>query len=595
MASSDTELVLALVLALVIVVLSIWRCIVRCNRAAEARNHRRATAANTRREDPLREALVPAAAGEGHASTANRAQASFRHAAEGANACGFCGFENLRRFRFCRLCTSALPKPPPPSASSAAASDYEQLEIREARRPLRTLNVVQRQVRAKLRAEWRRRLDVAGDLFWFRDDVGGFNSSATRFPGYALRFAADSGVFGGGHGSSKVVVEATRSKQEVIDALNLEVVVAEPVLTESSRANPAQLPVDDGHLGSLHWRPVLDLAAQGFLTKYACFAAAAAGFLVPAQEQLVRLMISRAALLEDSMEALAVLSRGSIRASVHVSFIGDSYLHQHQQQQTSSDTAAKRYAEWFMYLTHQLAEPAFGVFRAITNTEQTFYLNANSLHDIGEHHLLYYFATGRLVGRALLEGHVLGFHLALPLLKLMLGLPVSFNDLEYVDPDGYQRLVNLLRVDDADEILAMDLHFCVVEQHGSSGSDSVGAGHVVDLIPDGRSVQVTNLNKDEYLHRVFQHALVECVASQLYVFLKGLYEVVPQELLVLFDPEEFDYVLCNADEINLNAWTKRKTRSTSASSSRSGEGIDIDIGAEVVVEGAGLLMELFDL
>lgn len=131
-------------------------------------------------------------------------------------------------------------------------------------------------MRAKPRREWQRCIDVAGDLFWFCDNVSGFNTSATRFPGFALRFEADKHA----SGSSTVMVETTRSKQQVVDALNLEVALAEPTLVESSRANPAQTPVDDEHLGSLQWRQVFELANAGFLTKYACFAAPAAGFAV---------------------------------------------------------------------------------------------------------------------------------------------------------------------------------------------------------------------------------------------------------------------------------------------------------------------------
>lgn len=105
---------------------------------------------------------------------------------------------------------------------------------------------------------------------------------------------------------------------------------------------------------------------------------------------------------------------------------------------------------------------------------------------------------------------------------------------------------------------------------------------------------MTNLNKDEYLHRVFQHAVVECVSSQLHVFLKGLYEVAPQELLMLFDPEEFDYALCGSDEIHLAVWAKRKAVPAQASS-RESEDVDIDIGADVVIGGAGMLLSLLDL
>ncbi|TYZ60663.1 hypothetical protein PybrP1_005005, partial [[Pythium] brassicae (nom. inval.)] len=376
---------LGLGLAIISLLLSTCCCIYKCHKRSRT-SQQQPQRPSKHHQDPLREALVS----DPHDDRlANRAHVTFRHAAEGANMCAFCGFENLRRFLFCRLCTSALAKPPP--RTNASAADDEELVIRETRRPLRTLNVEQRQVRAKLRGEWQRRIDVAGDLFWFRDDAGGFNTSATRFPGFALRFEVDKHAIGGdGRGgapgsSSKVVVETTRSKQEVVDALYLEVALAETTLVESSRANPAQIPVEDGHLGSLHWRQVLDLAATGFLTKYACFAAAAAAFIVPAQEQLLRLSVSRATLLDDSLEALAVVARGSIRASIHVSFVGDQHHQNHHQ----------RYDEWFLFINHQLAEPAFGVFRGVSNAEQTFYLNANSLHDIGAHHLLHYFAAGR--------------------------------------------------------------------------------------------------------------------------------------------------------------------------------------------------------
>lgn len=88
---------------------------------------------------------------------------------------------------------------------------------------------------------------------------------------------------------------------------------------------------------------------------------------------------------------------------------------------------------------------------------------------------------------------MLGFHLALPLLKFMLGLPVSFNDLEYVDPAGYKRLVALLREDDAVVIDAMKLYFCILEPSGgareSDATDtSTADAHAVDLIPDGRHI-----------------------------------------------------------------------------------------------------------
>uniref|UniRef100_K3X484 HECT-type E3 ubiquitin transferase n=1 Tax=Globisporangium ultimum (strain ATCC 200006 / CBS 805.95 / DAOM BR144) TaxID=431595 RepID=K3X484_GLOUD len=269
------------------------------------------------------------------------------------------------------------------------------------------------------------------------------------------------------------------------------------------------------------------------------------------------------------MESLAVIPRESIRAALRVQFVGD---------YRGGDQTAK-YQEWFTFLTYSLVEPSCGMFRSVSIVEQTFYLNPNSLYDVGEGHLMYYFAMGRLIGRALLEGRVLGFHLALPLLKMTLGMPLSFNDLEYVDPETYTMLLALLVDDGAEE---RGLKFCIEEKLKGDETST----HVIDLIPDGRNIDVDDHNKDEYVNRVFRYVLFESVSSQLYMFLKGVYEMVPQELLILFDPEEFDYVLYGSDEINAVAWKRKRRLRNDLSAS-------IDI--EDVIEVAGTGMDILSL
>lgn len=78
----------------------------------------------------------------------------------------------------------------------------------------------------------------------------------------------------------------------------------------------------------------------------------------------------------------------------------------------------------------------------------------------------------------------------------------------------------------------------------------------MDLIPNGRDIAVMDANKREFLERTFRYLLFERVASELFAFLKGLYEVIPLELLTLFDPEELDYVLSGSDTIDVDDWEK---------------------------------------
>lgn len=86
------------------------------------------------------------------------------------------------------------------------------------------------------------------------------------------------------------------------------------------------------------------------------------------------------------------------------------------------------------------------------------------------------------------------------------------------------------------------------------------------------------------MDRVFRYTLFENVSSQLHAFLSGFYEVVPRDLLMLFDSEELDYVLCESHELNIvdskesrrskknkTKSRRRKRRKSSRSSDEIGE------------------------
>ncbi|GAB9476167.1 hypothetical protein Gpo141_00013237 [Globisporangium polare] len=200
-------------------------------------------------------------------------------------------------------------------------------------------------------------------------------------------------------------------------------------------------------------------------------------------------------------------------------------------------------AEWLL-----VGDPTFsgntGLFTLVDKTDQTFYLNHHSKERVGDDHLTYYFAAGRLPGKGLLDGTQWGFHLATPLLKLVLGQPVSFTDLEFFDPEEYKSLEWLVKNNGAE---ALDLDFSVTEVVN-------GEVAIVDLVPHGRDIPVTDSNKTAHLDRRFKYTVFESVSEQLYAFLKGIYEVVPQEMLMVLDPDELDFIMCGSDVIDVDDW-----------------------------------------
>lgn len=89
--------------------------------------------------------------------------------------------------------------------------------------------------------------------------------------------------------------------------------------------------------------------------------------------------------------------------------------------------------------------------------------------------------------------------------KHMLGKPVDHNDLESIDPEYHKSLVWMLD-NDIDGVL--DLTFSVER-------DEFGVTDIVDLVPDGRNIAVTNENKHDYVRLIAEQRLSTDIKDQM--------------------------------------------------------------------------------
>ncbi|GLE07507.1 hypothetical protein PINS_up017867 [Pythium insidiosum] len=334
--------------------------------------------------------------------------------------------------------------------------------------------------------------------------------------------------------------------EERVAELNAEVADMRLDLVPAAEVNAVQFPVDIDHSNAeTKVSGTTEMYAEhfhrDFPSKLAEFVTATTELFVSPDTRHMKMHLDRDSVIDDSLKLLGLLQDNDVRVAFRIDFLNEKGL-----------DAGGVYREWFLLLNEGLIKPEAGIFRCVDKSEQTFYLNPHSKHDIGDDHLMYYLAVGRLLGRSLLEGNPTCFHLALPLLKIILGQPVGFHDLEYFDPPAYKNLVWLMENDGID---ALELDFSVCEKFG-------GKTEIVDLIPNGRNIPVTDANKSQYLERRFRYMLFESVQDQLYAFLKGLYQVIPPDLFLMFDAEELDFVFCGADEIDVDDW-ERNTKYTS--------------------------------
>ncbi|KAJ1457406.1 hypothetical protein M885DRAFT_582335 [Pelagophyceae sp. CCMP2097] len=160
----------------------------------------------------------------------------------------------------------------------------------------------------------------------------------------------------------------------------------------------------------------------------------------------------------------------------------------------------------------------------------------------------YFRFAGRFVAKAIRERVALPLTLALPLLKHVLSVPLSFSDLEYVDAESFQSYA-WLRDNAGAEALSLD--FTV--------QTSDGTGKVLELLPGGAGIAVTDDNKAHYLACVLRYRVLDSVKAQLVAFLKGFDDVLPREVLCVFDYQELQLLVGGQRTIDVDDW-RRHTR-----------------------------------
>jgi len=198
--------------------------------------------------------------------------------------------------------------------------------------------------------------------------------------------------------------------------------------------------------------------------------------------------------------------------------------------------------EWFAAMARQMFNPDYALFNPVASDRTTFH--PNPLSEINTEHLMFFKFIGRIIGKALYEGRVLDCHFSRAVYRRILGKSVAFKDMESLDLDYYKSLDWILHNDITDvtfETFSVDL-------------DRFGVTETVDLIENGRNIPVTEDNKQKYVQLVVEHRLIKSVEKQLEDFLQGFHEIIPQELISIFNEQELELLISGLPEIDVDDW-----------------------------------------
>jgi E3 ubiquitin-protein ligase NEDD4 len=201
--------------------------------------------------------------------------------------------------------------------------------------------------------------------------------------------------------------------------------------------------------------------------------------------------------------------------------------------------------EFFFLLSHEMFNPFYCLFEYSAHDNYTLQINPHS--GINPEHLNYFKFIGRVVGLAIFHRRFLDAFFIGALYKMMLGKAVALADMEGVDADFHRSL---------QWMLDNDISGGILEQTFSTEDERFGVLTTEDLIPGGRDIEVTNENKKEYVDLMVKWRIEKRIAEQFQAFKEGFQELIPQDLINVFDERELELLIGGIAEIDVDDWKK---------------------------------------
>lgn len=255
---------------------------------------------------------------------------------------------------------------------------------------------------------------------------------------------------------------------------------------------------------------------------------------VPWDKGHVRVRVRRSHLLEDSFNAFLQLEPEDMHRFFRFEFLDE-----------PGQDAGGVAREWFTLVVEECFDLNLGLFE--------FGGTGNISYQIAPHNaavkakddesevmqddvrLKYFRFLGRVLGKAVLDGHHVAAHLTRVLYKHILAWPITEDDIEYLD-DEIAKSTQAIR--DCEDVSLLSLDFTM------SFTDESGVPQTIELLAGGSKMEVTNANREEYLQLRLKQITLLRVAPFVHEMLIGMYETVPFTFLSVFDFAELELLIC---------------------------------------------------
>jgi len=200
--------------------------------------------------------------------------------------------------------------------------------------------------------------------------------------------------------------------------------------------------------------------------------------------------------------------------------------------------------EFFFLLSHEMFNPFYCLFEYSAHDNYTLQINPAS--GVNPEHLNYFKFIGRCLGLGIFHRRFLDAYFIVSFYKMILKKKVTLADLESVDAELHRGMTWML------ENVITD----IIDETFTTTEERFGEMVTIELKPGGADVEVTEDNKTDYVDAVVEYRISKRVKEQFEAFMSGFGELIPQELITVFDERELELLIGGMSEIDVDDWTK---------------------------------------
>ncbi|TFK72516.1 ubiquitin-protein ligase [Pluteus cervinus] len=200
--------------------------------------------------------------------------------------------------------------------------------------------------------------------------------------------------------------------------------------------------------------------------------------------------------------------------------------------------------EFFFLLSHEMFNPFYCLFEYSAHDNYTLQINPAS--GVNPEHLNYFKFIGRCLGLGIFHRRFLDAYFIVSFYKMILKKKVTLADLESVDAELYRGMTWMLENDITD----------VIDDTFTTTEERFGEMVTIELKPGGADVPVNEETKKDYVDLIVEYRISKRVKDQFEAFMSGFSELIPQDLITVFDERELELLIGGMSEIDVDDWTK---------------------------------------